>query len=124
MANRVTGAEVKEIINTSLTTSEVTPFITAANQIVTSKLGGQGVTSNSLKEVERWLSAHFVAIRSQDSVAKAEKTGEASVTRHGKTEMGLDFTPYGQQAKLLDPTGRLNSAGKIAGKIETIAVVT
>jgi len=121
--SRVTGANVKEIINTSLSASEVAPFVTSANLIVTERLGGQGVSAAILKEIERWLAAHLVAIRSQDSVSKAEKTGDASITRHGETKMGLDFTPYGQQAKLLDPTGRLESAGKGVAKVETIKIV-
>lgn len=120
---RVTGDEVKEIINTSLSAIEVVPFITSANLIVTERLGGQNVSVSVLKEVERWISAHLVAIRSQDSVSKAEKTGDASITRHGETKMGLDFTPYGQQAKLLDPTGRLEGAGKGIAKVETIKIV-
>lgn len=120
MANRVTHDDVVEIIDTSLT--DTTPFITAANLIVTNRLSGEGVGSSTLAEIERWLAAHFVAIRSQDAVSKQEKTGEASITRHGVTGKGLDFTPYGQQVKLLDPTGKLSDLGKKAMKFETIDV--
>lgn len=111
MANRCTGVEVKEIIDTTLTEVQITPFITAANLTVTDILGGSTVLSAAqLKEIERWLAAHFVAIR--DPRISAEKTADAGATYHGKTAMGLDHTPYGQQAKMLDTTGALANIGK------------
>ena len=111
MANRVTGVEVKEIIDTTLTESQVAPFITAANLTVTDILGASTVLSaGQLKEIERWLAAHFVAIR--DPRISAEKTEGASATYQGKTAMGLDSTTYGQQARMLDTTGALTGLGK------------
>ena len=88
MANRVSDSEVKEIIDTTVTT---TPFIDAANLIVTSKLADQELGDALLKEIERWLSAHLVAIR--DPMIKKDKTGEAEVTYvTGKEGMGFgDF---------------------------------
>ena len=117
---RVTSAEVREIIevDSSLT---LTAFITVANLIVTERLSGQGVGTTTLKEVERWLSAHFVAIR--DPRAKTEKLGDAMATYYGDaTGSGLDATPYGQQAKTIDPTGNLGKAGKRKSKLETIDI--
>jgi hypothetical protein len=111
MANRVTAAEVKEIIDTTLTESQIAPFITAANITITDILGATTVlSSDQLKEIERWLSAHFVAIR--DPRISAEKIADASATYQGKTAMGLDSTTYGQQAKMLDTTGALANIGK------------
>lgn len=110
MANRCTAAEVKEIIDTDLTEEQVSPFITAANLTITDILGTSGLSSDQLKEIERWLSAHFVAVR--DPRISAEKTADASATYQGKTAMGLDSTFYGQQAKMLDTTGVLANIGK------------
>jgi hypothetical protein len=120
MTERVTGDQVKKIIDTTLIASEISLFIKAANLLVTDWLGNSGLTEPHLKEIERWLSAHLVAIRSQDSVSKAEKTGDASITRHGQTGLGLDFTPYGQQVKVLDITGTMANLGLKPASLETI----
>jgi len=101
---RVTDNEVKEIIDTDL--SSLTPFIGAANQLVD---GITGLSAAELKEIERWLAAHFVAIRDQRTAK--DNTGDSSHTYGGKTGMGLDFTAYGQMVKLLDTTGYLASVG-------------
>lgn len=118
MANRCTEIEVKEIIDTTLTENKIAPFITAANLIVTGILTGSGLLSAQLKEIERWLTAHFVAIR--DPRISAEKTEGASATYQGKTDMGLDHTSYGQQVKLLDTTGALANLGKRKASVETL----
>lgn len=119
MANRCTAAEVKEIIDTTLIEAQISPFITVANLTVTDILGATTVLSaNQLKEIERWLSAHFVAIR--DPRISREKTEEAEATYHGKSDMGLDHTPYGQQVKLLDTTGTMTNLGKRKAFVEVL----
>ena len=104
---RVIDAEVKQIIDTTIDTN---PFIQAANLVVTERLSSQGLDDDLLKEIERWFAAHLVAIR--EPQAKAEKTGDSSVTYFGKDGTGLDSTPYGQQVRVLDPTGRMATLGK------------
>lgn len=103
MAARVTTDEVKVLIDTPLT--DLTAFITVASQQVDRIDAVGSLSAAVLKEIERWLSAHYVAIRdprvSQDAIADSRHTYE------GKTGMGLDFTRYGQQARLLDTTGTL-----------------
>jgi hypothetical protein len=109
---RVTDEDVKEIISTSL--KNVTPFIAVANTMINSVLADDiadgSVSSTLLIEIEKWLAAHFVAIRDPRPMEK--KTGEASVKYHGQSRMFLEGTPYGQQVLLMDPTGRLAEAGK------------
>ena len=103
---RCTDTEIKEIIETTIDT---TPFIQAANLVVTARLGAQGLGDDLLKEIERWFTAHLVAIR--EPQAKAEKVGDTGVTYFGKDGYGLDATPYGQQVKVLDPTGLMATLG-------------
>lgn len=116
MANRVTSDEVKEIIDTSLT---VDAFITAANLIVTNHLTDSDLGTSTLKEIERWISSHLVAIN--DPKIKSETIGKAkqdfSIGPLGK---GLEFTSWGQQALLLDTSGILRGVGKTRAKIEAI----
>lgn len=103
---RVIDGDVKEIIDTSIDT---TPFITAANLIVTDQLGSSAFSAAYLKEVERWLAAHFVAIR--DKRAKSVTIGKSRADFSDKYGLGLDFTEYGQQVKVLDTTGTLANIG-------------
>jgi hypothetical protein len=112
---RVTDAEVKEIIETELDT---TPFIRAANLVVTDKLGDQGLGDDILMEIERYLSAHFTAVREQQ--AADETLGEARVKYQGQWGMGLDSTSYGQTAKLLDTSGILSTLGRRAAMFDVL----
>lgn len=118
MANRCTGIEVKEILDTTLTENEVAPFIIASNATVTAILGSSGLSTAQLKEIERWLAAHFAAIR--DPRISREKTEGAEAIYHGKSNMGLDHTPYGQQVKLLDTTGTMTNLGKKKALVEML----
>ena len=108
--NRVTSAEVLMIMDTSLT--DVNAFIIPANLIVTDKLTGKGLSEAQLKEIERWLSAHFATIKSP--TLSEDKIGSSTQKYNvGYLGKGLEATPYGQQVKLLDPTGTLAGIGKM-----------
>jgi hypothetical protein len=119
---RVDADDVKQIIDldSSITDPEIDAFIQGANLVVTAKLGSVTVLSAALlTEIERWLAAHFLAIR--DPRVKEEKIGETSVRYAlGKDGMGLEATPYGQQVLLLDISGTMASAGKRATKLEVL----
>lgn len=108
MSVRVSTEEVKEIINTSIT--DCTPFIIAANTLINKFLSGcEDLSADQLKEIERWLAAHFVAIR--DPQASSESTGSASASYQvAKAGDGLDSTSWGQMAKILDTSGILSAS--------------
>jgi len=108
MAVRVTDDEVKEIIDTTLT--DLTPFILVASQQVDRISTAGTLGAAVLKEIERWLAAHAVAMR--DKRTSKDSVLDSSHTYEGKTGTGLDFTRYGQQAKLLDTTGTLAKLSK------------
>lgn len=121
MATRVTENEVKQVINTELTASEVTPFVRTANVIVNEVLADEGYSDDRLREIELYLAAHFIAVR--EGRPASQKIGEAQITYHGKSALGLQHTPQGQQVMLLDDHGRLAQAAstKIAFEVKTIA---
>lgn len=110
MAYRVTAEEVKQIIDTDLTEEEVDPFIQSANVLVTSVMTSSGASDDLLSEIEKWLSAHFVAIR--DPRLKQIKIGEITESYYGTSGQGLNHTPYGQQVLMLDYTGSFSNLGK------------
>jgi len=109
MANRVTTEEVKQIIET--VEAEIEPFIKAANIVVSEHLVGSGMGAATLKEIERWLTAHFISVK--DKRPRSENIGAAQMVYEtpllGK---GLDGTMYGQQVKILDSSGRLSALGR------------
>ena len=111
---RTTEAEVKEIINTTLSIEEVTPFLTAANRLVDARLIGE-YSDDILTEIEKHLTAHFISAR--DPRIKNEKIGEAAVTYHVTSVVGegLGSSPDGQKVKLLDYKGLLS---KVRGVVD------
>jgi len=120
---RVSVDEVKAIFETDLTADNLEAFIRAANMLVTAKLTGVGYAAAELKEIERWLSAHFAA--QMDPVAVTEKIGDAQ-TKYmlGKEGDKLTNTPYGKQVCILDYQGILVDLGKTAAILQTAPLVT
>lgn len=122
MANRVTAAEVKEIISTDLDNDTVDVFIGAANLTVTEIIGDDtSLSDDQKKEVERWLSAHLIACTRQQQPQR-QAVDAANIVYQGKTGMGLDATFYGQQVKILDTSGKM--AAKLSKKAVSVHAVT
>lgn len=116
MTSRVVPEEVKEIIETELSDTSIETFINAANLTITKILDGADISSDQLKEIERWLTAHLIACTMERQVSK-EALGQASVSYTGITQMGLNATLYGQQVKILDTTGLLAQQESQQGKL-------
>lgn len=110
MANRVTADEVKEIIDTGLTDPRIDAFITGANQIVTSQLKDD-FEEPALKEIERWLAAHFIAANIERQAIQ-EKAGPAEQKFSDQFGMRMMSTTFGQTAASLDSTGKLAALGQ------------
>lgn len=122
---RTTATQVKQIIevDTGIIASDadLDPFIDVANELVTEMCTGDNgpdtdYTSSRLELIERWLTAHFYAVR--DPRSRNEKVDVLSVSYEGKTGLGLDHTRYGQQVKMLDTNGglaRMDYANKKGG---------
>lgn len=122
MAHRVLPAEVKEIINTSLSEPTITSFIDGANLTVTALLGDSTVLSTAqLKQIELWYTAHLIACTRERQV-HSRKAGQATDVYEGTTGKGLDATMYGQVCKALDTTGVL--AADSGKKVATIYAIT
>ncbi len=110
--HRVSDEDVRSIIDIDDSIATLQPFISVANMLVTEKLTGYFEDSR-LKEIERWLSAHFIAIRDPRIVRESiDNTSQAYfVQNKSKNVVGLDTTPYGKQVLILDTTGRLSELG-------------
>lgn len=127
MALRASAAEVKEIIDTALSEAAVGPFLTVANLLVDrveaaiTSAGWEAYSAALLKEIERWLAAHFVAVR--DPRISMSVVGAGQTRYHGQSKIRLDHTPYGQQVMLLDHYGVLSqmSESQRPFELKTIA---
>lgn len=106
----VEATDVQLIFDTDLSVPQINAMLAVAeNMIVThiDPLSDPLVTTAVRDDIKVWLAAHFSAIR--DSESKEESADGIRTVFRGKTEMGLDFTSYGQQAQMLDPTGKLSN---------------
>jgi|TARA_R100000750_G_C2278552_1_gene70288 hypothetical protein len=121
---RVDSDEVKELISTDET---ITAQINAANVLVTEKLGADTtLTTDHLKEIERWVSAHLVACSIERQAVK-EKIGATAIefvgSQFGGGGLGWSLTTYGQQVLVLDTTGILANAGKRKARVDTVDAI-
>ena len=116
MATRVTEAEVKEIFPTTMTDEEISPYLCSASTLINGLLAGMGYTNNELRVIELWLAAHFACVR--DPAVSDETIGDAAVTYHGSSGLGLNHTPYGQQVMLLEYKGKFAEVANSKGTAE------
>jgi hypothetical protein len=120
---RATATEVKQIIDTDLEDPVVEAYITSANTLVGEVFDdSSSVSEDSKKEIEKWLAAHFIACTREQQMQSA-KAQTAEVEYQGKTYTGLYATFYGQQAVMLDPSGKLATLGKKAASIYAVGGV-
>lgn len=119
---RTTEEDVLDIMDTVLTPAQVTPFLTAANAIVTDRLASAtpALSTTILAEIEKQLAAHLASVKSKFAIS--EKIGDASASYGYKGGEGLRATPYGEMVLLLDTTGTMANAGKQYSLIETIVM--
>lgn len=110
---------VSKIINAS-SGIDFDPFIETATDIVDDVAveAGSNYDSVKLELIERWLSAHFVAIyESQPDRYEIGPAEQETMTNIGR---GLDLTKWGQMAQVLDNRGYLSTLSK---KRKTASVV-
>lgn len=112
---RTTVISVRGILGDNYSSEALlTPFIEIANALVsrvatcaTNK--GTPLSATELELLERWLAAHYYCV--MDPLYKSKKTGDASATFEGKSDMYLMGSRYGQAALSLDYSGCLAKVG-------------
>lgn len=109
---RTTQAAVEAIIEVDEdAVADLTPFIDAANELVTEICAPVATyTAARLELIERWLAAHFYAVR-DPRVASEGVKGVTASYQH-RVGLHLAVTTYGQQAMLLDTNGGLAALSK------------
>jgi hypothetical protein len=116
---RVVVTDVRAIMeSTTATDAVINVFITSANALVNQVFGDSNV-STIATEIERWLTAHMIAISIERQAAK-EGAGGATIEYAGNWDKFLDMTSFGQMVKSLDVTGQMAVLGKAA--LRTFAI--
>lgn len=91
------------------------PYIDSATVVVDrvnscAATKGYTLSTTELEIIERWLAAHMYALSDKPIIRSV--TADSSATYAGQTGLRLDFTSYGQNAKLLDPSGCLENVDR------------
>lgn len=126
MSRPVSASDIELIIETAILPADLDKFANMAHVEVVNRIAAGALAEEELVEIERFLAAHLVAMR--DPRKQTQHVAQATTTYEGRTGMGLDFTRYGQQVKLLDRTGAFAAAdhaakGGITAEIEVYNVV-
>ena len=88
----------------------LTPFIVAAEELVTECCVDSDYTATRLAMVEAWLAAHFYLIR--DQAMASERAGDMGVNYQYQIGLNLQQTKQGQMAMTLDTAGNLAALSK------------
>jgi len=88
----------------------LTPFIAAAEELVTECCVDSDYTATRLAMVEAWLAAHFYLIR--DQAMASERAGDVGVNYQYQIGLNLQQTKQGQMAMTLDTAGNLAALSK------------
>lgn len=104
---RTSASEVKEIMPRLPSTFNIGPFITAATIKVDWVAEDNLLTDNELKELERQLTAHMVALINPEVRRLSMPDGVSKDFNVGQMGKGLEATTYGQIVLMLDRTGKL-----------------
>lgn len=102
---RVTAKDVQGVIDADITGISMVPFIAAATSLVdeiSSNDSGSLLNDDLLKEIERYLSAHFYSLR--DPIYKSKKTGQSNANFMDRS--------YLEAAEMLDLTNYLKTRHK------------
>jgi len=106
MANRATVQDIRIIMDEIvLSDAIIEAYITSANVMVSNALGDG--TTPVLKEIERWVTGHMIAV-TRERQAKKEEAGGAKIEYTGTYGEFLRMTSYGQMALSLDISGKLS----------------
>jgi len=103
---------LKEIIDTDLTDARLNNFLNMAYFATIPLQGELGACggNDAVCEIIKVLAAHFLTMYQRQTKSESV-AGEWSVSFMGREDLGLDASLYGQQAKVLDCSGKLAKLG-------------
>lgn len=124
-SNRTTEVSVAALISVP-DGFNLLPFIEVANSLIDEIVAegcGASYSDAKLELLERWLSAHFVAVALPRASSRSVNGASVSYSL-GSLGKGLDSTAYGVQAMAMDTNGCLRSFGMRPMSILYVGEVT
>lgn len=109
MAIRTTSIAVAGIIEVDVSIP-LDPFIETGSALVDSFAAQSKLDAARLELIERWLSAHFYAMR--DPRTSDERAGPVAARYQSAVALRLNTSHYGQMAMVLDTSGLLSLLSK------------
>ncbi len=105
----ITPAQVKVLVNTDKSDTDVELFITTATLLVTEVLSDAGHSTDRLEQITLYLAAHYLTLSAEGGGLRRAKLGDAdeSYVVPDGSFFGIQSTRFGQQALSLDTTGLL-----------------
>lgn len=101
MATRAKETSVREIIDTSLSGPQIMAFLADASLWVTEELGDDGLSSERMELIERYLACALIRVRDLGlKMAELKDVKE-------QYQVDPDVTDYLLRAAAFDPTGKL-----------------
>ncbi len=120
----VTPEEVRAVIDTVPDSVDLATFIETANLIITEQITDATISAARLRQIELYLSAHFVAITRERGGLTSDETGESKAEFSDVYEAGFALTRFGQAAMQLDTSGVLKAINEDANtKVARFTVV-
>ena len=86
--------------------------------MVNHNLTNKGFSEEYLAEIEKYLTAHLIELRSGQ--IKKKKLGDAETEYTGTFSEGLSSTRFGQNVLVLDTTGTFDNLGKPKAELEVL----
>lgn len=105
--SRNNAAEVLDVVSSEHSEGMINRAINTAYNLVQDNLLGKGLSANALKDIELYLSAHFVVIIDGQAEEEDIAEGEYRIAYAGEFGEGLKGTRHGQVAISLDTSGTL-----------------
>lgn len=94
----------------------VNSAIVVATTLVNDLLLGQNFNAAKLKSIELYLACHFSLLSAEKGPLAAVDVGDATERYHNVYSAGLNSTRFGQQAIVLDTSGKLAAVSAKAMK--------
>ena len=101
--------------NITIDDDDLTSLLATASSFVDEQLANAGLGDALLIEIEKYLAAHFTALREVKAGISSERADDASVTYTVGQVTNTDFlqsTHFGQVAIALDISGTLGNTGR------------
>lgn len=109
MTVSIAADDLRKVFPTTLPDESLQVFIDAAEELVNTELATSGLSEERQTTITTFLAAHFAHTASPR--AASEDFDGYKYTGQGKTGMDLKATFYGQNALLLDTSGKLAALG-------------